>query len=98
MPPRGRGFQKKKRKPGKAPLTHVPSTCYNMSRQEVVRMKASELARMAKKQGCYIKRHGSRHDIWFSPITGKTAEIPRHQGKDVKTGTARSIIRDLGLE
>ena len=58
-------------------------------------MKASELARLAKKNACYIKRHGSEHDIWINPKTGKTARIPRHQSKEVASGTAQSIIKDL---
>ena len=61
-------------------------------------MKASELARLAKKHGCYIKRHGSQHDIWVNPNTGNTARIPRHQSKEVATGTADNIINDLGLK
>ena len=60
-------------------------------------MKANELVRLAKKYGCHIKRHGAEHDIWINPQTGQTARIPRHQSKDVATGTAQSIIKDLGL-
>jgi len=61
-------------------------------------MKVSELTKLAKKHGCYIKRHGSKHDEWVSPTTGNTAQIPRHQSKDVKTGTAHRIMKDLGLK
>ena len=61
-------------------------------------MKASELARLAKKHGCHITRHGSEHDIWINPITGNTARIPRHKSKEVATGTAKSIIDGLGLK
>ncbi|MCL2812367.1 MAG: type II toxin-antitoxin system HicA family toxin [Clostridia bacterium] len=60
-------------------------------------MKASELTKMAKKSGCRIKRHGSEHDIWINPHTGKTAQIPRHPSKEVATGTASKIKKDLGL-
>ena len=61
-------------------------------------MKVSELIRLAKKHGCYIKRHGSEHDIWVNPKTGATARIPRHQSKELATGTAQSIAKDLGLQ
>jgi len=61
-------------------------------------MKASELTRLAKKKGCQIKRHGADHDIWLNPKTGNTAPIPRHQSKEVATGTANRIIKDLGLK
>ncbi|MDR0248728.1 MAG: type II toxin-antitoxin system HicA family toxin [Oscillospiraceae bacterium] len=60
-------------------------------------MKVSELVRLAKRNGCHISRHGAEHDIWINPKTGNTARIPRHQSKEVKTGTARNIMRDLGL-
>jgi predicted RNA binding protein YcfA (HicA-like mRNA interferase family) len=60
-------------------------------------MKTNELTKMAKKKGCYIKRHGSEHDIWINPKTGNTASIPRHQSKEIATGTAHNIIKDLGL-
>ncbi|MDR0196703.1 MAG: type II toxin-antitoxin system HicA family toxin [Oscillospiraceae bacterium] len=61
-------------------------------------MKASELTRLAKKNGCRIKRHGAEHDIWINPKTGNTARIPRHQNKEVATGTVQNIMRDLGLK
>jgi len=61
-------------------------------------VKASELIRMAKKNGCHVKRHGAEHDIWINPKTGNTARIPRHQGKEVATGTAHNIMSDLGLK
>ena len=61
-------------------------------------MKASELTRLAKKHGCHIKRHGSEHDIWINPKTGNTASISRHQSKEVATGTAKKIIKELGLD
>ena len=34
-------------------------------------MKTSEITKLLNKAGCYVVRHGSRHDLWFSPITGK---------------------------
>ena len=61
-------------------------------------MKTSELTRLAQKHGCYIKRHGAEHDIWIDPKTGNTSCIPRHQGREVATGTANKIMHDLGLK
>ena len=61
-------------------------------------MKASELTRSAKKHGCHIKRHGSEHDIWINPMTGNTARIPRHPSKEVATGTALNIMKELELK
>ena len=61
-------------------------------------MKASELTKLAKKNGCRIKRHGSEHDIWINVKTGGMAQIPRHPSKEVATGTANRIKKDLGLK
>ena len=61
-------------------------------------VKASEITRLAKKKGCHIKRHGAEHDIWINPKTGNTARVPRHPSKEVATGTAHNIMKDLGLK
>ena len=61
-------------------------------------MKVSELKRKVSKQGCRLERHGGKHDIWVNPKTGQTAEIPRHDAKEIKTGTAQKILKDLGLK
>jgi predicted RNA binding protein YcfA (HicA-like mRNA interferase family) len=60
-------------------------------------VKVSELTKLAAKNGCRIKRHGAEHDIWINPQTGSTASIPRHPGKEVATGTAKNIMKDLGF-
>lgn len=61
-------------------------------------MKYSELCKQLKKIGCYSIRHGSNHDIWYSPITGKQFPVPRHSSQDVKKGTLNSIKKDAGLD
>lgn len=61
-------------------------------------MKGSEIIKMIKKAGCYKIREGANHEIWFSPLTGKTFTVPRHYTQDVKTGTANSILKDAGLK
>ena len=61
-------------------------------------MKPSEMAKLVSKQGCTIKRHGSRHDIWFNPKTGGESSIPRHKSQDIPKGTAERILTDLGLK
>lgn len=60
-------------------------------------MKVSELVRLLKKNSCYFVEHGGRHDECFSPITGKTFPVPRHN-KEVSKGTALSILKDAGLK
>ena len=61
-------------------------------------MKVSEFVRELKKQGIKLHRHGTRHDVYINPRTGDKAELPRHQSKEIKTGTRESIIKDLGLK
>ena len=39
-------------------------------------MNTQELIKKLKKNQCYILRHGSRHDVWYSEITGKQFTIP----------------------
>ena len=61
-------------------------------------MKTSEITRLAKKNGCQVLRHGSRHDVWINPKTGGTTSIPRHKADEIPAGTANQILKDLGLK
>lgn len=61
-------------------------------------MRVSELIKLIKKSGCYIIRHGSEHDIWYSPMTQRKFQVPRHPGKEIKTGTLNKIMKDAGLK
>lgn len=60
-------------------------------------MKNSELLKILKNHGCYLLRHGSNHDIWFSPITNQQFAVPRHKS-EIKPGTVRSILKSAGIE
>lgn len=60
-------------------------------------MKTSEFKRMLKKSGCHFVSHGKRHDRWFSPITGNTFSIPRHDGQEIPKGTLDSIKEQAGI-
>ncbi|MDR1004257.1 MAG: type II toxin-antitoxin system HicA family toxin [Prevotellaceae bacterium] len=48
-------------------------------------------------KGCYLKRHGGNHDIWYSPITDVIHPIPRHGSKEVPKGTERRARKVLGV-
>jgi Predicted periplasmic or secreted lipoprotein len=61
-------------------------------------MTVSELIKRIKKDGCQLKRNGSEHDIWINTKTGQEAQVPRHKSKELKTGTANRILKDLGLK
>jgi len=58
-------------------------------------MKVNELTRELRKAGCYLLRHGSRHDVWYSPKTKDKALIPRHGSAEVKKKTEANIRRKL---
>lgn len=60
-------------------------------------MKQSELLKLFSKNDIKLVQHGKRHDLYYSPITGKTFPVPRH-AKEIATGTLKSIKRDAGLE
>lgn len=60
-------------------------------------MKVSEKKRQLREAGCRKVDEGGEHEKWFSPITGKYFRIPRHDGKELATGTAHKIDKDAGL-
>lgn len=61
-------------------------------------MKYQELAKRLRELGCQERRQtkGS-HRIWYNPATNQVASAPDWGGKDLATGTVRSIIRQLGI-
>ena len=61
-------------------------------------MKVSEILKKLKKGGCRFVEHGGEHDFWYSPITDKEIQIPRHLAKELPTGTANKILKDAGLK
>lgn len=61
-------------------------------------MKTKELVKLLKKsKQCFLVRHGTNHDIWFSNITQKQFQVPRHNSKEIPTGTTSKILKDAGL-
>ena len=60
-------------------------------------MKTQELIKLLKKNKCHIVRSGSRHDIWYSEITGKQFPVPRHKA-EIPIGTLKNIRKDAGLD
>ena len=58
--------------------------------------KFSELKRELKKAGCY-KVKDSKHEHWFSPITGETFPIGHHDNQEVPKGTEKSIRESAGV-
>lgn len=60
-------------------------------------MKVSELRRRLEKAGCYVKRHGANHDIYFSPKTGESFPVSRHTSEELPISTQRNIEKAAGI-
>jgi predicted RNA binding protein YcfA (HicA-like mRNA interferase family) len=56
-------------------------------------LKRSALVKELVKSGCYLKRHGSKHDIYANPRNGKQAPVPRHA--EIKDSLVRLIKKQL---
>lgn len=65
-------------------------------------MKYREVAKKLARLGCLEKprKGGGSHRKWFNPASSPIiiVSIPDWGSKDLKTGTLRSIVNDLGLE
>ena len=61
-------------------------------------MKVSELKRLLKENGCYFLKEGGEHETWYSPKSQKKLRIPRHDSKELPTGTRDRILKDAGLK
>ncbi len=63
-------------------------------------MKYREAARKLRALGCEEQPPKSRdsHRKWHNPATGRIAPMPDWGGKDLKMGTLRAIIKQLGLD
>lgn len=58
-------------------------------------MKRGYVIRELIRAGCYLKRHGSRHDIYANPKNGKQAPVPRHS--EIKETVCELIKKQLGI-
>lgn len=55
-----------------------------------------EVIKKARKAGFVFRRNtGGTHEIWWNEAKRKTCVIPHHH--DVKAGTLRRIIEQMGL-
>jgi len=59
-------------------------------------VKRKEFIKELVKDGCYLKRHGSKHDIYVNPKNGRKAPVPRHA--EIKNTLIELIKKQLGLK
>jgi hypothetical protein len=46
--------------------------------------------------GCYLHRHGKKHDLYINPQNGQKAPVPRHS--EIKDSLCELIRKQLGLQ
>jgi len=59
-----------------------------------------EVARKLTALGCreLPRRAGGSHRKWFNPNSQQATVIPDWGGRDLKTGTIRAAVRQLGID
>ncbi|MCH8870728.1 MAG: type II toxin-antitoxin system HicA family toxin [Chloroflexi bacterium] len=61
-------------------------------------MNYRELTRKLQRLGCEFERQAKGdHEIWINTITRARTTIPNWGRRDLKLGTIRAILRDLGI-
>jgi len=58
-------------------------------------MKRKELIKYLESKGCYLLRHGGRHDIYINPGNSLKQPVPRHS--EINDNLAKHIKKYLGL-
>ena len=63
-------------------------------------MKYREVASKLHRLGCQElpRRSSGSHRKWFNPATGRATVRPDWGAKDLKEGTLRAALRQLGIE
>jgi len=67
----------------------------NKDKEIIYSMKHNHLIDRLKAAGCSVVRHGGKHDVWYSPITGRSRPVPRHGSKEVPKGLLKTLEKDL---
>jgi predicted RNA binding protein YcfA (HicA-like mRNA interferase family) len=59
-----------------------------------------EIARKLAALGCaeLLRRSGGSHRKWHNPTNNRSTVVPDWGSRDLKTGTVRGAVRQLGLE
>lgn len=63
-------------------------------------MKYRDVTRKLKALGCHElpRRGGGSHRKWFNPETQQATVLPDCGSRDLKLGTLRAAIRQLGID
>lgn len=60
-------------------------------------MKTKKFCAEIAAQGCFLFRHGKRHDIWKNPANGRTFAIPRHDSQEIPKALVIRARKELGI-
>ncbi|MEW5718777.1 MAG: type II toxin-antitoxin system HicA family toxin [Chloroflexota bacterium] len=61
-------------------------------------MNYAELTQCLRELGCEFRRAAKgSHELWWHPIRKRYTAIPHHGARDIKIGTLKKILRDLGI-
>ena len=60
-------------------------------------LSAKHLIRILQKAGLEFRRSKGSHQIFYNPVTNKTAIVPVHGNKDLKKGTFLAILKQAGI-
>lgn len=58
----------------------------------------NELLKLLKKDGWFLYKNGSNHDLYRHATKPNQIPIPRHGNKEVAKGTLNSILKAAGLK
>jgi mRNA interferase HicA len=63
-------------------------------------VKYREVARKLAVLGCYEvpRAGGGSHRKWMNPANGRSTVVPDWGSRDLKMGTIRAVVRQLGLD
>lgn len=59
-------------------------------------MKRKAFLKELRKAGCFLHRHGGRHDLYVNPTNGQKAPVPRHA--EIRDSLCKLIRRQLGVQ
>jgi predicted RNA binding protein YcfA (HicA-like mRNA interferase family) len=57
-----------------------------------------EVIQRLRELGFRFYRHGKgSHELWVRDTDGRVVPVPHHRGKNIRKGTVRTIIREVGV-
>lgn len=61
-------------------------------------LRYQEVTRRLRKLGFRFYRHGKgSHELWVRDADGRVVPVPHYRGKNIRKGTVRAIIREVGV-